>query len=136
MITANELMTPRPIVVQSTDRVRDAVQVLRDHDVRHVPVIDEKEELVGMVSDRDLRGLTLPERGDVVALSNVSEELEAPISSLMTGEPLSVGPETDAREIVDLMLNHKIGAVPVVDADDHLVGIVSYVDLLRELSID
>lgn len=51
----------------------------------------------------------------------------------MSGAPLSVSTETPAREVVELMLEHRIGAVPVIDAEQRLVGIVSYVDVLRTL---
>lgn len=132
MNTAHELMTSRPVAVNSTARLRDAVQILCDLDVRHVPVINEQQKLVGMVSDRDLRRLTLPVLVDGEELDAVRDKLEAPISALLTGTPLSVGLDTTAHEIAAIMLNHKVGAVPVVDGDNRLVGIVSYVDLLLD----
>jgi acetoin utilization protein AcuB len=50
----------------------------------------------------------------------------------MSTDVLSVDPETDVGEVVDLMIEHRVGAVPVVDADsEELVGIVSYMDVLR-----
>lgn len=55
---------------------------------------------------------------------------------LMSSDTLSVDMDTDASEIAELMLENKIGAVPVTDIDGRLVGIVSYVDLLRRLSFD
>jgi CBS domain-containing protein len=53
----------------------------------------------------------------------------------MSSNVLSVGLEADLAEIIDLMLDQRVGAVPVVDADGTLVGIVSYVDILREVPV-
>jgi acetoin utilization protein AcuB len=52
----------------------------------------------------------------------------------MSNGPLAVDEEADAAEVIDLMIDHKIGALPVTDDSGSLVGIVSYVDVLRALS--
>jgi acetoin utilization protein AcuB len=58
--------------------------------------------------------------------------LDASIASLMSSDLLSVSPETDVTEVVDLMIEHRVGAIPVVgDEGDDLLGIISYVDILR-----
>jgi acetoin utilization protein AcuB len=128
-LTAGDVMTRRPAVLEENATVRDAVDLLQSVDVRHVPVVSETREVIGMVSDRDLRGLPLV---------NVTTDLppippEASIGQVMSSDVITVQPETDLREVIDLLLDHKIGAVPVVDAEGLLVGIVSYVDLLRVL---
>jgi acetoin utilization protein AcuB len=130
-LTAGDVMTRRPAVLEENATVRDAVELLQRVDVRHVPVVSETREVIGMVSDRDLRGLPLV---------NVTADLpplppEAPIGQVMSSDVITVQPETDLREVIDLLLDHKIGAVPVVDAEGGLVGIVSYVDLLRVLDL-
>jgi acetoin utilization protein AcuB len=135
MPTARELMTENPVAVAATARVRDAVQIFQTLDFRHLPVVNEQWELVGMLSDRDLRALSLPHMVNSEWIGTIQTALEARVASLMSGDPLSVDTEADATEIVDLILAHKIGAVPVVDAENKLVGIVSYVDLLRQLSL-
>jgi acetoin utilization protein AcuB len=128
-------MTENPVAVAATARVRDAVQIFQTLDFRHLPVVNEQWELVGMLSDRDLRALSLPHMVNSEWIGTIQTALEARVASLMSGDPLSVDTEADATEIVDLILAHKIGAVPVVDAENKLVGIVSYVDLLRQLSL-
>jgi acetoin utilization protein AcuB len=60
--------------------------------------------------------------------------MQEKISSIMTADVLSVDVESDVTEIIELMLEHKVGAVPVVDGDGGVVGIVSYMDVLRELA--
>jgi len=120
MITARELMTESPTVVDATATLRNAIEKLQALDVRHLPVVDTDGQLVGMLSDRDLRSAVLP--------------LDASVSSIMSTDVIAVDLEADVAEIIDLMLDNKIGAVPVLDSDDVLVGIISYVDVLRELS--
>lgn len=133
MITASQLMTARPIAVRMSDRVEDAVRALQALDIRHLPVVNEQHELVGILSDRDLRGLTMPVIVNDEWLGQARGALDAPVSSLMTGDPISVDLEAELTEIVDLMIDNKIGAVPVTDREGRLAGIVSYEDVLRTL---
>jgi len=60
---------------------------------------------------------------------------DAPVADLMSSDVISVELETGIDEIIDLMIDEKVGAVPVVDDRGVLVGIVSYVDLLNELRL-
>ncbi len=120
MITAQELMTADPVTVSTTTKVRAAARILHDLDIRHLPVVDELGALVGMLSDRDLRGLSVPYLiGDEHA-GNIQTVLDATVATIMTGAVLSVDSEADAAEIVDLMLDNRIGAVPVIDGDGKL----------------
>jgi acetoin utilization protein AcuB len=135
MLTARELMTPTPVTATPMTTVRSAVELLHTLDIRHLPIVDEDGELVGMISDRDLRMVTLPFFvGDDAGASRVA--LDARVASIMSGDVLSVEVEADAAEVVDLMLDFKIGAIPVVDDKGVLVGIISYIDILRALPLD
>lgn len=125
----NELMTPEPFVVQVTESVGTVLAKLREADVRHLPVVHGRR-LVGIVSDRDLQvamnAIPGPARG------GGTNPLEAPISTLMSADVITVHAEDEVTEVIDLMLDHKIGAVPVTDADSQeVIGIVSYLDVLR-----
>jgi acetoin utilization protein AcuB len=124
----NDIMTRNPRVVSVTSNVRHALKVLAEADVRHLPVVDD-DELVGIISDRDLRelGTEALDGGETVRRT-----LAQPASSVMSAGVVTVYPESDVSEAVDLMIEHRIGALPVVEADGtKLVGIVSYVDVLR-----
>ena len=136
MITARSLMTQDPITLPVNAKVREAARILRTLDIRHLPIVDADGALVGMLSDRDLRNLDVPLMDGGEYLGNVRMALDASVSSLMSSDVLSVSPESDVAEIVELMLEYKVGAVPVIDPDGLLVGIVSYMDILRELPLD
>ena len=117
MITAHDLMTEDPVTVPMMAKVRDAVRLLQQLDVRHLPVVDEEGTLVGMLSDRDLRGLSFPEVIGAEYVGTIQTALDAPIASIMSSDVVSVDLEADVAEVIDLMLDLKIGAVPVVDTD-------------------
>ncbi len=126
-----EIMTKNPITADASSSVKDVISSLFELDVRHLPIVDGSE-LVGIVSDRDLRGFLAPALAELEKPEDVSAKLTQPISAIMNSDVLSVSPETELSEVVDMMLDHRIGAVPVVDSEsDELVGIVSYMDVLR-----
>jgi acetoin utilization protein AcuB len=126
-----EVMTREPYVAQVRDSIRTVVSELAEADVRHLPVV-ENGALVGIVSDRDLREV-VPSALDATERPRESEKILArPISDVMSSDVVSVGPEDDLVEAIDLMIEHRIGAIPVVDdGSAELIGIVSYVDALR-----
>ena len=124
---AHDLMTRSPVCVTTRTRLKDAIETMFAIDVRHIPVLED-ERLVGMLSERDLRPLW-----DLALDSAVTDGrvYDRRVTDLMSSNPLTVDSEADADEVIELLLEHRIGAVPVVDADGMLVGIVSYVDVLK-----
>ena len=124
------IMTRDVISVDMNATVADVVALMHDNDFRHMPVLTEGE-LVGMVSDRDLRGYTTPVL-DLTSGQIKRRNMQVPISDVMNTDMLRLGPEASVSEVIDLMLDQKVGAVPVVDDHgDLLLGIVSYVDVLE-----
>jgi acetoin utilization protein AcuB len=107
---------------------------MREADVRHVPVV-QGEALVGMVSDRDLGRVDIARLLTVEGAGALRDELTMPIVGVMSSAVLAVGPEAEIGEVIDLLIEHKIGAVPVVREETReVLGIISYVDVLRGLS--
>ncbi len=130
---ARDLMTPDPLTVTSKSTIAEAWEVMRELAVRHVPVVEDGA-LVGMLSDRDLARVDMVRVLRVEGADALREELETPIVEVMSSDVISVGPETEMSEVISLLLEHKIGAVPVVEPGTcDVVGIISYVDLLRAL---
>lgn len=126
-------MTKDPVSVNELTTVKEALDLLYELDVRHLPVV-RGGELVGILSDRDLRRYRTSGNDDEEIVEAIEEPRNPTVSTLMNTNPAQVDPESEAAEIVELMLLHKVGALPVVDAEtNQLLGIVSYVDLLRLL---
>ena len=132
-MTAEEIMTEDVTTLDETSTLGDALELMEEQDIRHVPVV-RSGEVVGMLSDRDLRSLGVSLVSDLESLDKLQTRLRGKVASLMTGDVYSVDRTADVKEVVDLMLEEKISAVPVVEEDTAtLVGIISYVDVLRAL---
>lgn len=132
-MTADEIMTADVVTVTPTTTIGEAYRLLADLTIRHLPVV-ENGEVMGMLSDRDFRSLGLDATSDMARMDDLTAQLSNPVSGLMTGGVITVERSADVKELIDLMVDEKIGAVPVVDGEENeLVGLVSYVDVLRAL---
>jgi acetoin utilization protein AcuB len=127
----HEVMTSSPLSVSIRTSIRQAWEALESQDVRHLPVINEDRELVGMLSDRDFRGRPPGPLTDVLGPGQPSAS--APVAAIMTAEPFAVEQDDSIQDVIELMVENKIGAVPVTTPEGHVIGIVSYLDLLRKL---
>jgi acetoin utilization protein AcuB len=111
--------------------VAEAFDLMSELDIRHVPVV-EAGELVGMLSDRDLARFDIARLLTVEGPEAFRRELATPVVKVMSSDVIVVNPETELSEVVELLVEHKIGAVPVVKTDTReIVGIISYIDVLR-----
>jgi CBS domain-containing protein len=123
-----DVMTATPLTVKATESVGTADELMAENGIRQIPVVEDGE-LVGIVTDRDLRAylsdalLASPERH--------AKALSTPVQDIMTSEPLCLAPDDELEEAVEILIEQKFGAIPVVDEAEGLVGIVSYVDVLR-----
>jgi len=128
---AEDIMTKSPVTVTETVSIGEALRLLAEESIRHLPVVP-KGDVVGILSDRDFRDLGVPILNDVAGYDRLRARLAQPVSTLMTGGVVSVNRDADVSEVVELMLEEKLSALPVVeDETQELVGIVSYVDVLR-----
>jgi acetoin utilization protein AcuB len=131
---AADLMTENPRTMLPTDTVSQAVEALQSMNVRHLPIVDEGGRLIGMLSDRDLGPLMRTFTEDAEVEHMVVPLSRRRVAELMSSDVVSVDLESDLAEVIELMLDERIGAVPVVDDADNVVGIISYVDVLRAVA--
>jgi acetoin utilization protein AcuB len=120
-MSVQSIMTKTVVSASPDATVREAIQLIDDNDIRHLPIV-EHGRLIGIVSDRDLRGCER-ERPD--------EQLGTALRELMSHEPLCMEAGESIKTLIDVMLEYKIGALPVVGRDGELIGIVSYIDVLQ-----
>jgi acetoin utilization protein AcuB len=113
-------MKEKPYSVTAEDRLDEVARAMADGGFRHAPVVDADGRVVGMVSDRDLR-----EHKGFLPTTRVSAAMIEPA--------VTVGPDDAIERAALLMRTRKIGALPVVDADRHLIGIITETDLLDGL---
>ena len=123
-----DVMTTNPLSISPSETVGQADELMSEHRIRQLPVVQGRL-LVVIITDRDLRSFLSG------ALLSAPEEREhalgTKISDVMTTNPLTLTPDDELQEAIELLLEEKIGGVPVVDESEGLVGIVTYVDVLR-----
>jgi len=124
-------MTPDPFLLAADQPIRVAVQQQVENSIRHMPVVRDNA-VVGILTDRDLKR-ALPS----VMAGATPEEYRAfmektPVSEVMTSNPITCEPETELRDAVRVFVEHKFGAIPVVE-DGRVVAILSQTDALRAL---
>jgi acetoin utilization protein AcuB len=130
MIVA-DLMTLDPVIATPDTSVAEVWERMREADIRHVPVVD-RGDLVGIVSDRDIAHLDLASVLNLEGAASFRDELSRPIVRVMSADVIAVAADAQVSEAVALLIQHKVGALPVVLPETRkLVGIVSYVDVLR-----
>ncbi len=111
----------------------DALALMHEHDVRRLPVVLDSGELCGMITQGDLRGAdVLRVAGlDVLAIADALRRVT--VDAVMAEQPIRITPETGLREAAMLMIENKIGGLPVVDSLGEVVGIVTESDLFEVL---
>jgi acetoin utilization protein AcuB len=123
-----DIMTRDPLTVTPTETIGQADELMNTNKIRQLPVVQGKD-LVGIVTDRDIRSFL---SGSLLEGVEAREEaLNTKVQEIMTTEPMSVSSDDDLQEAIELMIDEKIGGIPVVDDAEGLVGIVTYVDVLR-----
>lgn len=131
-----EWMSADPVTVEPQASARDALALMVEHGVRHLPVVDSLAHVVGVLSIDDLRA-ALPLAAAAGANPDRLDRAElggGRVGELMTFAPHCVREETPLAEAADRMAELRIGCLPVVENQGGLVGILSESDALRALA--
>jgi acetoin utilization protein AcuB len=130
-LKAEDVMTRNPVTLDITSTVQDAADMMWAAEVRHIPVV-ERGTLVGMISDRDLRSYMLPRPERIFRADEERARMAVSVSAVIPSDVTTVRPDTPVADLLDTVLEEKIGAVPVLAPDTgDLIGVVSYIDILR-----
>jgi len=123
-------MTPNPLVIAPDATLPDAYRLMKDKKVRRLPVVDAHQKLVGIVSITDVKEAA-PSDASTLSIYEMHYLMaKLTIASIMTKEVLCVTPEQSVAEAAKLMLERKIGGLPVMEGDK-LVGIITESDIFR-----
>ena len=122
MTKISDVMTKNPVVAVASDTVDKVAKLMRSQDIGPVPIVQDhnNRKLIGIVTDRDLVVKVMAEGRD--AKSTRVEEV-------MTRNPVSVREGDDLKKALDVMSHHQVRRVPVVDNNDHIVGIIAQADV-------
>jgi len=126
-----DLMTAHVFTLRENDRLIDLEELMSSKHVRHVPVVNRDGELLGLVSHRDLARGILGRIDDLPI--GVEEDIlrRRRVGEIMVTEPETIEPDTNLRDAAEIMLEDKIGCLPVTEGT-HLVGILTEADFVRD----
>ncbi len=130
-LTAGAAMRRETATVYAYQPVLEAVGIMVDRGIRHVTVIDDDRRVVGIISDRDVRTAIGDPHEALHAELERLEEMR--VSGVMSAPVLTAHEETPLTDVAKRFVDERIGAIPIVDRNHRLVGIVSYVDVIRTL---
>ena len=119
-LRVSDLMATAVLSVKGSDAIEVAEETMHAAGIRHLPVVDDRFHVVGILSNRDL----LPMAGKRGAAKRR-------VGEIMTHQVVTVRPSTPAAEAAAKMLQFKIGSLPVVGEDEVLVGVITETDFLR-----
>ncbi len=105
-----------PVTITKGQTVADALRLMKENRIGGIPVIDNDRHLIGIVTNRDLR---------------FQRDLSLPVCKVMTSENLVTTTKSDLAEASQILLENKIEKLPVVDEDNHLVGLITYRDITK-----
>lgn len=126
-----DLMTEKVFTLGPNDNLVALEDLMDSKHVRHVPIVDREGDLVGLVTNRDLSRSVLGQLSELPM--SVERDLlrGRRVREIMTTEPDTVEPDTGLKEAAAILLENKIGCLPVVEGV-HLVGILTEADFVRD----
>jgi len=112
------VMTPNPRTVTLSDTIQAVARIMRDEDTGAVPVVEDGSHVVGMITDRD-----------IVIRAVADGDMDCTVDDIVTDDVVFATPDMSTAEAAELMSEHQVRRLPVVDEDENIVGIVSLGDL-------
>ena len=123
-------MTSNPTTITTNTSLKEALELIRSQSFRHLPVVDEEGKLVGITTEKSLVYAS-PTSATSLSVFEVDYILSrTKVGQIIQGEVITVGSELPIEEAARLMVDHRIGCLPVVEGEA-LVGIISDTDIFR-----
>ncbi|MFC4321107.1 acetoin utilization AcuB family protein [Litchfieldia salsa] len=123
-----DIMKKSVIAVSPLEPIKSALSLMNQHHIRHIPIIDSNQKIVGIISDRDIRDVS----PSIFHQDEHLEDLEKPVQTIMTKDVITGHPMDFVEEAAVIFFDHKIGCLPI-EKDNKLVGIVTETDILYTL---
>jgi acetoin utilization protein AcuB len=126
-------MTANPVVVHPDTPFADALELLREKKIRRLPVVDKNGNLVGIVVEKDLLRVS-PSPATSLSIFEIHSLLaKLEIKDMMTKRVITVGEDCPVEEAARIMVEHKIGSLPVL-RDKKVVGIITETDIFKVMT--
>lgn len=134
VLKVSSFMTQKVLTAHPDDGIRHTFFRMREDDVRHFPVVDNDNKLIGIISDRDLRRPEwVDEAPDLSHIYNLDDELT--VKDLMSTNLIVAHTYESLHKVTKVLIEHRFGALPVLNKEDELVGVLSATDLLQALEM-
>ncbi len=147
--TVADAMTPTPVVVKPQTPLNEAIKILAERRVSGLPVVGDDDRLVGIISETDLMwqetGVTPPAYimflDSVIFLKNpanyerdLHKALGQTVGEVMSTEPITISGDKPLKEAAQLMHDRDVRRLPVIDANSHVIGILTRGDIVRVMA--
>jgi len=119
-IAIEQIMSSPVISLPSDTNIEAARSLFRQYRFRHIPITSETDSIIGIISDRDV-------------LQHINDPANTGIEHLITERVLVASPDTEIREVAKILFEQRIGAMPVINDTEKLIGIITRSDILRTL---
>ena len=130
MMTAKDLMSDKLYTLKPTDNVHQARQLMLDEHIRHIPIVDDRGEFVGLLTKRDVLAASVSVLADIDAAERDELETNIPISEVMITEVVVAEEDTPLYDAAKFMLEQKSGCLPILRGTK-LVGILTEADFVQ-----
>ena len=134
ILKVSSFMTQKVLTALPDDGIRHTFFRMREDDVRHFPVVDNDNKLIGIISDHDLRRPEwVDEAPDISHIYNLDDDLT--VKDLMSTNLVVARTYESLNKVSKVLIEHRFGALPVLNKEDELVGVLSATDLLQALEM-
>lgn len=147
--TVTDAMSRDPVVVRPETPLNEAIQILAERHFSGLPVVDDAGQLVGIISETDLMwqetGVTPPAYimflDSVIYLKNpttyerdLHKALGQTVGEVMSHDPVSIDPDKSLKDAAQMMHDRSVHRLPVLDAEGHVIGILTRGDIIRAMA--
>lgn len=128
----SEIMNPYLITVSPYDTLAQAYELLVKNKIRRLPVVDNNKKLIGILTLKDILEAKPSDIKHTLYIDDIYKHLSGlTVAVAMTSKPITIYQTSTVGNAAELMLEHKIGGLPVLDAGDGLVGLITESDIFR-----
>lgn len=131
MNTVGQLMTVDPLCVTRDASLKDAHDLMREKNIRHIPVIDSNGELVGMLTQKIMVARVMGLMAQYGATALERKEKQQLVADMMVTDFAAVSPGQSLKEVAGFFVKNRHGCMPVVDENNKLKGILTSSDFVR-----
>ncbi len=129
-----EVMQTKVVYAYEHDTVSSVEAKIRLHRIRHIPVVNDQQKPVGMITYRDLLSCARPSRNEEGWVIDPGVLNQFILKYIMTPNPITILQSGTVAQVVEIMAREKFGCVPVVTSEGRLVGVITQIDILKWLS--